>query len=152
MKIRNGFVSNSSASSFIIPLYLITDDQKQMIYDHIFLGKEADDKLKSEGKELLYEYYEGWEVSEDGFSLWCRTFMDNFRLKTFVTMEVGVPEENMILFGDGIYFYDLHEDNEYIIMKRRKKLLKIIENYERSTRKFDRPGIRGELPTHRPRL
>ena len=71
MKIRNGFVSNSSASSFIIPLDKITDEQKQMIYNHISIGQEIDKKLKSEGKEPTYEYYEDWNIKEDDFSIWC---------------------------------------------------------------------------------
>ena len=31
MKVRNGFVSNSSSSSFTIPSFLLTDEQKEML-------------------------------------------------------------------------------------------------------------------------
>ena len=71
MKIRTGFVSNSSASSFIILLDKLTDKQKQMIYNHIEIGQKIDKKLKEKGKDLLYEYYEDWNIKEDEFAIWC---------------------------------------------------------------------------------
>ena len=129
MKIRNGFVSNSSASSFIIPLDKITDEQKQMIYNHITIGQEVDKELKKEGKEPLYEYYEDWNIIEDEFALWCSTSMDNFSLMEFAEREAKISSDDIIRLGDGEYFYELYEDAEYIKMKndflRGKKLNKL---------------------------
>ena len=105
MKIRNGFVSNSSASSFIIPLDKITDEQKQMIYNHIAIGQEIDKKLKEKGKEPKYEYYEDWNIKEDEFALWCHTSMDNFDLQCFVEKEVKVRRKDIIRIGDEEYNY-----------------------------------------------
>lgn len=126
MKIRNGFVSNSSSSSFIILLERITEEQKQMIYNHIAIGQEIDRKLREEGKEPIYEYYEDWNIKEDDFSLWCSTSMDNFDLDTFVRDVVKVKRKDIIDIGEGdTWFYNLYEDPNYITMKRRKKLNKI---------------------------
>jgi len=129
MKIRNGFVSNSSSSSFIILLHKITDDQKQMIYNHIEIGQEIDKKQIAKGKNPIYEYYEDWNIKEDDFSIWCSTSMDNFDLIEFVDREAGIKEENIIYIGDEEYFYNLYNDEEYIKMKnvflRSKKLNKI---------------------------
>lgn len=127
MKIRKGFVSNSSSSSFIILLDKINAKQKQMIYDHIAIGEEIDNKLREQGKEPIYEYYEDWNIKEDDFSLWCSTTMDNFDLETFVKSVVKVPTKDIIMLGDG-WFYDLYEDPVYIRLKRSKKLNKIKNN------------------------
>ena len=129
MKIRTGFVSNSSASSFIILLDKLTDKQKQMIYNHIEIGQKIDKKLKEKGKDLLYEYYEDWNIKEDEFAIWCSTSMDNFDLQGFVIKEAKVKSKDIIRLGDGEYWYELYEDDKYIEMKtvylRRKKLHKI---------------------------
>ena len=103
MKIRSGFVSNSSSSSFIIIKDKISDNQKDIIYNHINIGKEIDDKLISEGKELLYEYYEEWYVKEDDLKL-----------------EKQIGKNNIL------------ESNYYYLCIRNKKLKKILKKYERN--------------------
>ena len=129
MKIRNGFVSNSSSSSFIIPLHKITDEQKQMIYNHISIGEEIDKKLKEQGIPPVYEYYEDWNIKEDDFAVWCSTSMDNFDLVNLVVTEMKIPSKDLIMLGDGEYWYELYEDDTYIEMRntflRSKKLNKL---------------------------
>ena len=130
MKIRNGFVSNSSSSSFIILLDKMTNEQKIIIYNHIDIAANIDKKLISEGKVPVYEYYDEWILKEDDFSLWCYTAMDNFNLIGFICKEVKLPRKSIILFGEG-YWYELYMDPKYIKMKtdylRSKKLNKIID-------------------------
>ena len=122
MKIRNGFVSNSSSSSFIILLDTITEEQLFMLYDHIGIGKEIDDNLVKEGKEKYYRYYEEWVIKTDGFSVWCSTSMDNFDLKHLAEEVIGIDQQNIIDIGDDAYFYDLYKDPDYINIKRNKIL------------------------------
>jgi hypothetical protein len=131
MKIRKGFVSNSSSSSFIIPLHKITDEQKQMIYNHIEIGKKIDEELIKQGKEPYYEYYEDWNIKEDDYSIWCYTFMDNFQLIDLVIDEIKVHIENILRFGDGQYWYELYEDPKYLKFKRLNKLNRIIKKIQK---------------------
>ena len=131
MKIRKGFVSNSSSSSFIIPLHKITDEQKQMIYNHIEIGKKIDEELIKQGKEPYYEYYEDWNIKEDDYSIWCYTFMDNFQLIDLVIDEIKVHIENILRFGDGQYWYELYEDPKYLKLKRLNKLNRIIKKIQK---------------------
>lgn len=48
MKIRNGFVSNSSSASFMIPSFLLTDEQKEML-----LSLDENKTFKQEMKEKM---------------------------------------------------------------------------------------------------
>lgn len=130
MKIRSGFVSNSSSSSFIIPLHRINSNQMDMIQNHISIAKKIDEQLVKDGKKIKYEYYEEWNLMSDDFSLWCSTSMDNFYLLEFLYDEVDIKKDDIFL-EDGGYFWDdtVFEDERYIKMKidyqRSKKIRKI---------------------------
>ena len=124
MKKRNGFVSNSSSSSFIIILDYLSKHQIDMIMKHVSIGEEIDKELIKNGKEPKYEYYEEWNIKIDDFSLWASTSMDNFYLEDFIADEVKVDKENIIYIGDD-WDYSLSDDEDYINLKRKHRLNKI---------------------------
>lgn len=90
MKIRDGFVSNSSSSSFLIKKKKLTESQKLMIYNHISCAEDLG-MYVGEGNN--------WDVEEreiDGevyISLF--TWMDNFDMYEFLK-KIGIKEKHII--------------------------------------------------------
>ena len=75
MKVRNGFVSNSSSASFVIDRKYVDQDMINKIFDHEDIA---------EGQE--------WTILYDKDRLICSTYMDNFDLLEYV-IKIGVPKE-----------------------------------------------------------
>jgi len=101
MKIRKGFVSNSSSSSFIIKnANKLSKYQINKITNHIHFGSKM--KLSS----YPYSTWDGWHLKFDECSncgklstIRGSTSMDNFPMSRFL-LEIGVPEEDIIFNGD----------------------------------------------------
>lgn len=96
MKTRNGFVSNSSSSSFVVPLAALTAAQIAMIKDHIEFAQTLQ-KLDPENQELQWYADEGdeWKIEEGTNEkgekvLTGDTSMDNFDMQHFMG-QIGVP-------------------------------------------------------------
>jgi len=125
MKVRNGFVSNSSSSSFIILKSNLNDKQREQLFDHIHIAEEVDNELKEKGQPTLYEYYEDWGIEEDDLCYWLHTSMDNFDMETFLIREVKLLAEDIIQMGDGWYNKPIFEEDYYKIFKMKIRNEKI---------------------------
>lgn len=92
MKTRNGFVSNSSSSSFIVIREKVTKKQEDHIRNHISFAKLK--KWDNDGLPDINESY-AWDVtfSDDRIELY--TFMDNFRMGEFLKF-IGVPDDAIV--------------------------------------------------------
>jgi hypothetical protein len=84
MKIRQGFVSNSSSSSFVIPMSALTPEQLGKIHNHIEEGKKL-------GMECCGKH-DAWHIKEASLSL--STNMDNFDMYGFLS-KIGVDMDKV---------------------------------------------------------
>lgn len=87
MKVRNGFVSNSSSSSFVIPLDMLCDCKIESIYNHI----EEASKHASYYDFDCVDDGDAWSITQDEFYLTGYTMMDNFDMHTFLHDYLKIP-------------------------------------------------------------
>lgn len=89
MKIRNGFVSNSSSSSFVVALSVLSDDEKKKILDYVPFSND----------ESVDEYRDHWSihVDEKHGVLYGFTTMDNGDLSKYLGKEL----ESKFMFEGG---------------------------------------------------
>jgi len=102
MKIRTGFVSNSSSSSFVISKYILSAIQVDKIYNHINIDDEEFDSqcgqpIDSKYRELNFP----WTITQTEHEIRGSVFMDNFDMKNFLEA-IGVKEKG-ISWGTRMY-------------------------------------------------
>ena len=83
MKTRNGFVSNSSDSSFIVKKKYLTEDQIEKIRNHSVEGVKLG---------MKYAKSDPWEIHEGKKVICGETWMDNFDMYEFLD-RIGVPKQ-----------------------------------------------------------
>jgi hypothetical protein len=121
MKIRNGFVSNSSSSSFVILKESLSEKQKDMVLNYIswidhFV--KLDKKLRDR-----FEYYKSdrWEITEYEDFIFGETSMDNFSISDF--FEYININKDYIAWDDG-YNYEPYQSQLDFIKRMKQKYRK----------------------------
>lgn len=96
MKVRNGFVSNSSSASFIIPLECLTKKQIEKIKNHLFHAKRMSLNVDYTDGHFGYfnDDYDAWEISERDNDIHGYTSMDNFNMYNFLEA-IGIDMEKV---------------------------------------------------------
>jgi len=82
MKIRIGFVSNSSSSSFVVSLRKLSLEQLCKILNHQYWGEKLG---------IEYAKSDSWDITIRKGVLYGDTSMDNFDMETFLE-KLGVTE------------------------------------------------------------
>jgi len=90
LKMRTGFVSNSSSSSFIIAREHISDEQMERLQKHIHWEKyPVFCQMNMDGKGDMWDE---WRITEQDGDVKGYTDMDNFPMKDFLK-DLGIDME-----------------------------------------------------------
>lgn len=111
MKIRNGFVSNSSSSSFILYKDKLTKDQILLIKNHHLC------------KTIPYADTDFWYVNEHNDTLELSTMQDNFDMYEYLTRIVKIPYESIKDSSSFLYKEDFEDKND----SEAKRILKEVK-------------------------
>ena len=116
MKVRNGFVSNSSSSSFILYKDKLTEDQILLIKNHHLC------------KTIPCADTDFWSVNERNDTLELFTMQDSFDMYEYLTQIVKIPYNSIKDSSHFIYKEDFEDKND----SEAERILKEVkgDNYE----------------------
>ena len=107
MKIRKGFVSNSSSSSFMIKKSEVSLKQLELVrnfkeeFKRMRDNRGLGDYLQSGfDEEVTENCLDLWELKEDDEKIICSTFMDNFLFDVYLTIKC-IPYKDLE-WGDDV--------------------------------------------------
>ena len=86
MKIRIGFVSNSSSASYIIPKKILSEEQIFQIKNHIEYAQEHFPQIAWADKG------QDWNITETDEEITASTVMNNFDMHEFL-IAIGLENE-----------------------------------------------------------
>lgn len=95
MKVRIGFVSNSSSASFVLKMDGLTDYQIHMIENHIYFARTMKRKKNELGEEYDLGYMDedrdAWQITidEEANEIHGYTIMTNFGMESFLQL-IGI--------------------------------------------------------------
>ena len=134
MKIRNGFVSNSSSSSFVVLKKSLTTKQTEMILnieetiEKLIKIDEKNNDIDNLKDKFSYFNTDPWRVVEYDDYIFGETSMDNFSMYDFFDY-INVKKE-FVKWGDGYNDEPYPEQLAFIKRNQRKEKLDIINNYD----------------------
>jgi hypothetical protein len=101
MKVRTGYVSNSSSSSFIIDRYGLSQRQIDQILCHIEVSKELpyrEDEGYDRDLEWCNRPEDAWDIEVGDITVAGTTFIDNFDMRYFLE-QIGVADSDIAWGG-----------------------------------------------------
>lgn len=113
MKVRLGFVSNSSSSSFVLDKNKLTEYQINAIKNHATFWKKLPARWKAQAwgdEESPPLGQDEWEVRETDEELHLGTTMDNFDMGAFLA---GIDVSMGAVKSQGDSFWGFDEDEEH---------------------------------------
>ena len=125
MRTRIGFVSNSSSSSFLIPINALEAYQIEMIKDHINVARNW--QQYHTDKDMYVRDDDRWDIEVKEKCLFGYTFMDNFDMGFFLTEIIGMTNH---IYWESEHGLDLDEINREILIEKRKDKLDNLENVD----------------------
>lgn len=133
MKIRNGYVSNSSSSSFVVLKDALSEKQIDMILAYqqwidFFIGlndwnDENFEGYKQEEIKNVFSYYDTdpWKIIDYADFIFGETSMDNFSMIDYFEF-IKVPD-NYVMWDDG-YNYEPYPNQLEFVRKMKKEIRK----------------------------